>query len=83
MRDLLHRIGDEYRKPKFIPGNLDIDAQEIVVSQNEHFMLKKNQKILKCSLLMPFTLSIMLWRPMAGSSEARNGKLKQTAVVSV
>ncbi|MCF6338954.1 MAG: IS630 family transposase [Gammaproteobacteria bacterium] len=41
MRDLLHRIGYEYKKPKLVPGNPDIDAQEVFVSQYEDFMLKK------------------------------------------
>jgi transposase len=42
MRDLLHRIGYEYKKPKLVPGNPDIDAQEIFALQYEEFM--KNKK---------------------------------------
>jgi len=41
MRDLLHRIGYEYKKPKLVPGNPDIDAQEIFVAQYNDFILKK------------------------------------------
>ncbi len=42
MRDLLHRIDYEYKKPKLVPGNPDIDAQEIFVQQYEEFMLGKS-----------------------------------------
>lgn len=42
MRDLLHRIGYEYKKPKLVPGNPDIDAQEIFAQQYEEFMLTKS-----------------------------------------
>lgn len=41
MRDLLHRLGFEYKKPKLVPGNPDIDAQEIFVEQYEAFMAEK------------------------------------------
>jgi transposase len=41
MRDLLHRIGYEYKKPKLVPGNPDIEAQEIFAKQYEEFMQKK------------------------------------------
>jgi transposase len=41
MRDLLHRIGYEYKKPKLVPGNPDIDAQEAFASQYEEFMRTK------------------------------------------
>lgn len=41
MRDLLHRIGYEYKKPKLVPGNPDIDAQEIFALQYEEFMQSK------------------------------------------
>lgn len=41
MRDLLHRIGYEYKKPKLVPGNPDIEAQEIFVQQYEDFMQSK------------------------------------------
>ena len=41
MRDLLHRIGYEYKKPKLVPGNPDIDAQEIFALQYEEFMQQK------------------------------------------
>jgi transposase len=29
MRDLLHRLGYTYKKPKLVPGNPDIDAQDV------------------------------------------------------
>jgi transposase len=45
MRDLLHRLGYEYKKPKLVPGNPDEDAQEIFVQQYEDFMLKKADDI--------------------------------------
>lgn len=48
MRDLLHRIGYEYKKPKLVPGNPDIDAQEIFALQYEEFM--KNKKA-NCEVL--------------------------------
>jgi len=41
MRDLLHRLGYEYKKPKLVPGNPDIEAQELFAQQYEEFMLKK------------------------------------------
>ncbi len=41
MRDLLHRIGYEYKKPKLVPGNPDIEAQEIFVQQYDQFMQEK------------------------------------------
>jgi transposase len=41
MRDLLHRLGYEYKKPKLVPGNPDIDAQEEFVNYYEHFMQSK------------------------------------------
>ena len=41
MRDLLHRMGYEYKKPKLVPGNPDIEEQEIFASQYEAFMSNK------------------------------------------
>ena len=41
MRDLLHRLGYVYKKPKLVPGNPDPEAQEIFSEQYEEFMLKK------------------------------------------
>lgn len=41
MRDLLHRLDYEYKKPKLVPGNPDIDAQEDFVKYYEEFMSKK------------------------------------------
>lgn len=45
MRDLLHRIGYEYKKPKLVPGNPDIEAQEIFAEQYEEFMQHKSADI--------------------------------------
>jgi transposase len=45
MRDLLHRLGYEYKKPKCVPGNPDLDAQEIFVGQYEAFMEEKSEDI--------------------------------------
>ena len=42
MCDLLHRIGYEYKKPKLVPGNPDIEAQEIFSQQYEAFMESKS-----------------------------------------
>ena len=41
MRDLLHRLGYEYKKPKLVPGDPDIGAQEIFIEHYEAFMLEK------------------------------------------
>jgi transposase len=41
MRDLLHRLDYEYKKPKLVPGNPDHEAQEIFAEQYEEFMLNK------------------------------------------
>lgn len=45
MRDLLHRVGYEYKKPKLVPGNPDHEAQEIFAQQYEEFMLTKADDI--------------------------------------
>jgi transposase len=45
MRDLLHRMGYEYKKPKLVPGNPDIEAQEVFANQYEAFMEKKPSDI--------------------------------------
>jgi len=45
MRDLLHRLDYEYKKPKLVPGNPDQEAQEIFVEQYEEFMLKKPNNV--------------------------------------
>lgn len=41
MRDLLHRIGYEYKKPKLVPGNLDLEAQDDFIAYYEAFMANK------------------------------------------
>lgn len=45
MRDLLHRLAYEYKKPKLVPGNPDKEAQEIFAQQYEDFMLTKPDNI--------------------------------------
>lgn len=45
MRDLLHRLGYEYKKPKLVPGNPDHESQEIFAQQYEEFMLTKADDI--------------------------------------
>jgi transposase len=45
MRDLLHRLGYEYKKPKLVPGNPDKDAQEIFLEQYEKFMQNKPDNV--------------------------------------
>lgn len=41
MRDLLHRLGYVYKKPKLVPGNPNVEAQALFAEQYEAFMLKK------------------------------------------
>lgn len=43
MRDLLHRLGYEYKKPKLVPGNLNIDAQEEFIQHYESFLENKSK----------------------------------------
>ena len=45
MRDLLHRIGYEHKKPKLVPGNPDLEAQEIFIRQYESFMESKSDDV--------------------------------------
>lgn len=45
MRDLLHRLGYEFKKPKLVPGNADPQAQEIFTEQYEKFMEKKGSDV--------------------------------------
>ncbi len=45
MRDLLHRLGYTFKKPKLVPGNPNIDAQEEFVSYYEKFMENKGNDI--------------------------------------
>ncbi len=45
MCDLLYRIGYEYKKPKIVPGNPDIEAQEIFIEQYEEFLLSKSSDV--------------------------------------
>ena len=41
LTDLLHRLGYVYKKPKLVPGNPNINDQEIFLRQFEEFMSKK------------------------------------------
>ena len=41
MRDLLHRLGYEFKKPKLVPGKPDCDAQEEFAQYYEGFMESK------------------------------------------
>lgn len=45
MRDLLHRLDYEYKKPKLVPGNPDREAQELFAEQYEDFMLNKAENV--------------------------------------
>lgn len=45
MRDLLHHLDYVYKKPKLVPGNPDIEAQELFAEQYEDFMLSKSGDI--------------------------------------
>ena len=45
MRDLLHRLGYEFKKPKRIPGNMDWQAQDIFAEQYEKFMETKGADV--------------------------------------
>lgn len=55
MRDLLHRLNYEYKKPKLVPGNPDHDEQEIFAQQYEEFMLNKasNEEVLFIDAVHP------------------------------
>lgn len=41
MKDLLHRLGYSYKKPKLVPGKSDSEAQESFIEQYEEFMATK------------------------------------------
>lgn len=45
MRDLLHRLGYEFKKPKLVPGDPDRQAQEIFAEQYEKFMESKGPQV--------------------------------------
>lgn len=45
VRDLLHRLGYTYKKPSVVPGNPDIEAQEIFAEQYESFMQEKADNV--------------------------------------
>jgi transposase len=45
MRDLLHRLGYEFKKPKLVPGNPDPSAQEEFAKYYEEFMRTKSADI--------------------------------------
>lgn len=45
MRDMLHRLGYAYKKPKLVPGNPDIDAQEAFINYYDEFMRKKPSNV--------------------------------------
>ena len=55
VRDLLHGLGYEYKKPKLVPGNPDPEAQEIFVEQYEYFMENKpeNEEVLFVDAVHP------------------------------
>lgn len=54
-RDLLHRLGYEYKKPKLVPGKPDPEAQEEFAAYYEEFMLNKptNIEVLFCDAVHP------------------------------
>lgn len=41
MKDLLHRLGYSYKKPKLVPGKSDDELQEVFIEQYEKFMTAK------------------------------------------
>lgn len=45
MRDLLHRLGYEFKKPKLVPGNPDAEAQEEFAKYYEDFMESKGSDV--------------------------------------
>jgi len=45
MTNLLHTMGYEYKKPTLVPGNPDLEAQELFVEQYEDFMLQKPSNV--------------------------------------
>lgn len=54
-RDLLHRLGYEFKKPKLVPGNPDPEAQDIFVEQYEYFMenMPENEEVLFVDAVHP------------------------------
>jgi transposase len=55
MRNLLHRLGYEYKKPKLVPGNPDREEQEQFVAYYERFMEEKpaNEEVLFIDAVHP------------------------------
>jgi transposase len=45
MRDLLHRLGYEFKKPKLVPGTPDREAQEEFVEHYERYMEEKPRDV--------------------------------------
>lgn len=45
MRDLLHRLGYEFKKPKLVPGHPDLQAQDIFAEQYAQFMENKGPDV--------------------------------------
>ena len=45
MRDLLHRLNYTFKKPKLVPGNPNVDAQEEFVRHYEKFMEDKRDDV--------------------------------------
>ena len=67
MRDLLHRIGYEFKKPRLVPGQPDREAQELFVAFYERFMEEKpvDEEVLFIDAVQPEH------NTMAASSEAK------------
>lgn len=55
MRDLLHRLGYTYKKPKLVPGDPDRELQEVFVEQYECYMEEKpvNEEVLFIDAVHP------------------------------
>jgi len=58
MRDVLYKLGYEYKKPKLVPGNPDEEAQAVFAGNMKH-LCYQNLRIQKSFLLMQYTLSII------------------------
>jgi transposase len=82
MRDLLHRIGYEYKKPKLVPGNPDVDAQELFAQQYTAFMLNKpsDVEVLFVDAVHPEHNALAAYGWL---KRGKKRELKQIAVVNV
>jgi transposase len=81
MKDLLHRLGYEYKKPKLVPGNPDLDAQEGFIKQYETFIQAKpsDAEILFMDAVHPEhnTMAACGWIKRGESRELKTNSARQ------